>query len=76
MKKNKLYYRGRSVNLETFKVGRKDLRRLIGFCCDCGCCLRGRAAVPNPDPYQADVCNDNTPVVQCSYCASEAAAEI
>ena len=73
---NTLRYRGRSVNPKTFKVDGKDLRRLVGFCCDCGCCLRGRSAIPTPEPYQADVHNDNTPVVQCEDCATEHAADI
>lgn len=76
MKKGMLRYRHRIVNPRTFNVGRKDLRRLVGYCCGCGCRLQGRSAIPASDPYQADVYDDNTPVVQCDRCAAEAAADI
>jgi len=71
-----LYYRGQSINPKTFNKDGKDLRRLVGFCYDCGRCLRGRLAIPAPDPYQADINNDETPVVQCENCAAETAEDI
>lgn len=76
IKKGTLHYRGRTTNPKTFKMNHKDLRRLIGYCYRCGCCLRGRAAIPTADPYQADIHNDNTPVVQCENCMAEAADDI
>jgi len=75
-KKGKLYYRGRTTNPKTFKEKSKDLRRLIGYCYQCGCCLRGRTAIPAPDPYQADINNDDTPVVQCESCETQSAQDI
>lgn len=76
MKKGTLRYRGQTVDPKIFKIGRKDLRKLVGYCYNCGCCLRGRLAIPTSDPYQADVHGDETPVVQCESCAADAAEEI
>ena len=74
--KGELYYRDRNIDPSTFKLGCKDLRRLVGYCRDCGCCLRGRSAIPAPDPFREDVCGDDTPVVQCDSCAKDSAFEI
>jgi hypothetical protein len=67
-KSGKLYYKGRSVNPVTFTAGRKDLRRLVGYCQRCGCTLVGSAALPRADPYDSDINHDDTPVVQCVDC--------
>ena len=64
-KDGRLYYKGRSVNRAIFKVGRKDLRCLVGYCVRCGRRLVGTAAIPGPDPYASDIRGDHTPVVEC-----------
>ena len=63
-----LTYKGRRVDPARFRVQGKDLRRLVGRCCDCGVVLRGRAASPEADPYSAEINEDETPVVQCPEC--------
>jgi len=71
-----LIYAGRRVNSDRFRVKNKDFRRLVGYCCMCGRRLRGRAAIPKPDPFAYDVHDDDTPVVQCESCCQERADEI
>lgn len=68
-----LIYASRRVNPDRFRVKNKDMRRLVGYCCNCGKTLRGWTAVPAPDPFANDVYNDNTPVVQCEDCRAESA---
>jgi hypothetical protein len=65
-----LRYKGRRVNPETFKAEGRDLRRLVGRCRECGCLLRGIAAIPAPDGYNSDLNHDATLVVQCGDCDS------
>ncbi len=76
LKHGELRYKGRRTNPEKFDPTGKDLRRLVGKCRDCGCILRGKAAVPSPDGYASEICNDYTPVVQCEFCNSQRAQEI
>lgn len=76
MKKGELRYQGRRTNPTKFKAEGKDLRRLAGCCRDCGAILRGRAAIPAPDPYAYDVNNDPTPVVQCQACSTASGMEV
>lgn len=73
--RGELYYKGHKVRPETFKVAGKDLRKLVGCCCDCGKTLRGRAAVPAPEPFRVEIFDDNTPVVQCEPCATHSRYE-
>jgi hypothetical protein len=75
MKPGQLTYRGRRVNPATFKVRRKDLRRLVGMC-HCGRTLRGLAAIPMIDLHISDINHDPTPRVQCGECRYKSAQDI
>lgn len=70
-----LYYKGRKVDPAKFKAKGRDLHRLKGVC-GCGAELRGRAAIPRPDPYQDDVFGDKTPDVECEDCLYESMLSI
>ena len=62
-----LVYDSKKINPKTFDSKNKDLRKLVGYCL-CGKCIRGREAVPHPDPYSYQIYEDNTPIVQCENC--------
>jgi hypothetical protein len=70
MKPGQLRYKGHNVNPATFKRQRPDLRRLVGRC-SCGVVVRGKEALPQPDPYSSEIYGNNTPVVQCDDCRTE-----
>ncbi len=76
LKPGELRYKGRRTSPETFKPAGKDLRRLVACCRDCGCIMRGRAAIPEADGYSSDLNGDNTPVVQCEDCNSKRCEEL
>ena len=70
-----LVYDSESVNPETFNPEGKDLRSLVGQCA-CGKTVRGHEAVPHADPYESEINDDETFIVQCSLCEEEMSEEI
>ncbi len=62
-----LIYDSKKANPKTFNPKNKDLRKLVGRC-HCGKRIRGKEAVPHPDPFDSEIDDDNTPIVQCEDC--------
>ncbi len=62
-----LVYDSKEVNLETFDSKGKDLSKLVGSC-KCGKVIRGREAIPHRDPYNFEINDDFTLIVQCETC--------
>lgn len=75
--KGDLCYEGRKVDPTAWKVGKAtDLSHLVGCCCECGKVVRGREAVPSPDPFAEEIHENMTPVVECDVCRDESRQEI
>jgi hypothetical protein len=45
-------------------------------CCRCGKLVYGKEAIPSPDPYQAEINDDDTPVVECNDCRENSLDDI
>ncbi len=70
-----LIYNSRKVNPKTFDPEGKDLRSLVGQCF-CGKTIRGQEAIPHPDPYESEINDDDTFIVQCETCEEAMSEEI
>ncbi len=69
-----LVYNSRKVNPKTFDPEDKDLRKLVGHCF-CGRIIRGNEAIPHADPFESEIHQNNTPIVQCKTCDYESNRE-
>ena len=70
-----LIYDSEPVNPETFDPEGKDLRSLVGQCA-CGKTIRGHEAIPHTDPYETEINDDLTLIVQCSLCEKASNEEV
>ncbi len=70
-----LIYDSEPINPETFDPEGKDLRSLVGQCA-CGKTVRGREAIPHSDPYDSEINENYTLIVQCESCEYESGQDI
>lgn len=76
MEKGELAYLGYEADPAAFRCVWIDLRDLEGCCRDCGALLIGVDAIPIADPFDANIADDDTPVVLCPACYYKSAMQL